>query len=365
MTKFLIISPCPTLYLRKSTKKSSASLNSRLSVIKLSFNRKTGYNHIPNVTADSIWALPISLFFSSALHTSSLLLFLATGSGGEELGAVGEDGRPPDGEELDTEGRCGGRGRRPAGEELGGGAQARTVASLSSTGRPHLLDDGAWGEGSAGWCAAVGDVVTELNRSPDREELGVEDRCGGHGRRPTGEELGGGAQARAAVSPSSTGRPHLLDDGAWGEGSAGRCARPRAASSPSSTSHPHFLTKEHARGAVVVAGELVGDWGVWRWWLASTSRRARRHRGGTIRGSFAWLESKLERARPPEGTAPHRCRCPAAVVMMAAGVRQRPHRRSWRLWWQRVREPPPVCRSSPPAPRSSSHRRLCPPPAPS
>uniref|UniRef100_A0A0E0CY45 Uncharacterized protein n=1 Tax=Oryza meridionalis TaxID=40149 RepID=A0A0E0CY45_9ORYZ len=325
MTKFLIISPCPTLYLRKSTKKSSASLNSRLSVIKLSFNRKTGYNHIPNVTADSIWALPISLFFSSALHTSSLLLFLATGSGGEELGAVGEDGRPPDGEELDTEGRCGGRGRRPAGEELGGGAQARTVASLSSTGRPHLLDDGAWGEGSAGWCAA----------------------------------------ARAAVSPSSTGRPHLLDDGAWGEGSAGRCARPRAASSPSSTSHPHFLTKEHARGAVVVAGELVGDWGVWRWWLASTSRRARRHRGGTIRGSFAWLESKLERARPPEGTAPHRCRCPAAVVMMAAGVRQRPHRRSWRLWWQRVREPPPVCRSSPPAPRSSSHRRLCPPPAPS
>lgn len=140
-----------------------------------------------------------------------------------------------------------------------------------------------------------------------------------------------------------------------------RAGRPvRAASSPSSTSHPHFLTKEHARGAVIVASELAGAWGVWRWWLASTSRRARHHRGATIRGSFAWLESKLERARPLEGTAPHRCRCPAAMVMMAAGVRQRPHRRSWRLWWQRVRGtiarvsllparpaqllPPPPCR---------------------
>uniref|UniRef100_A0A0E0GJS8 Uncharacterized protein n=1 Tax=Oryza nivara TaxID=4536 RepID=A0A0E0GJS8_ORYNI len=128
--------------------------------------------------------------------------------------------------------RCGGRGWRSAGEELGGGAQARAVASLSSTGRPHLLDGDAWREGLAGWCAAVGDVVTELNRSPDREELGVEDRCGGHGRRPAGEELGGGAQAREAMSPSSTGRPHLLDDGAWGEGPAGRCARRRHRARP-------------------------------------------------------------------------------------------------------------------------------------
>lgn len=156
----------------------------------------------------------------------------------------------------------------------------------------------------------------------------------------------------------------------------------RAASSPSSTSHPHFLTKEHARGAVIVAGELAGAWGVWRWWLASTSRRARHHRGATIRGSFAWLESKLERARPLEGTAPHRCRCPAAMVMMAAGVRQRPHRRSWRLWWQRVRgttarvsllparpaqllPPPPVPASRAQlASRSLAVRRLCLLPAP-
>nr|BBD82548.1 hypothetical protein [Oryza sativa Indica Group] len=52
---------------------------------------------------------------------------------------------------------------------------------------------------------------------------------------------------------------------------------------------------------------------------------------------FRWLELKLKRAQSPKGTASTSVSVSCGRGDDGGGQRQRPHRRSWRLWWQRVR----------------------------
>uniref|UniRef100_A0A0E0NIG6 Uncharacterized protein n=1 Tax=Oryza rufipogon TaxID=4529 RepID=A0A0E0NIG6_ORYRU len=57
----------------------------------------------------------------------------------------------------------------------------------------------------AGWSvrAAMGGVINELDRPPDREELEADGRCGGHGRRSRCWQGDSPGSTSAADSPAS------------------------------------------------------------------------------------------------------------------------------------------------------------------